>query len=212
MTDPRPAVAAAVDPGSARDVARQILSEEPYLQRRSARPWAGLLERLEEWLIDPLGRLLGSVGRTLPEVGSPPWLLLAALIVVAAVAATVRLAGNRGRERFPRRAAGAADDEDSLGPEELERMADGAERRGAFAEAVRLRFRAGLLRLDDLGAIDLRPGLTNAAAARTLRSSRFDGLAHDFDEVVYGGRPATAGDADEARVEWRHLVAEAGLS
>jgi hypothetical protein len=45
--------------------------------------------------------------------------------------------------------------------------------------------------------------------ALTLRSSHFDGLAVDFDEVVYGGRPATADDVGQARAVWPQVLQEA---
>ena len=60
-----------------------------------------------------------------------------------------------------------------------------------------------------MGALELRPGLTNRAVARALRSARFDGLAVDFDEVVYGGRAATSEDVGEARAEWPAVLAGA---
>jgi hypothetical protein len=37
----------------------------------------------------------------------------------------------------------------------------------------------------------------------------FDVLAFDFDEVVYGGRPAAAADLDAARRRWPEVVAHA---
>jgi len=56
-----------------------------------------------------------------------------------------------------------------------------------------------------------RPSLRvpNAAAGRALRSRHFDSLADDFDEVVYGGRPATPQDVESARSEWPVLLEEA---
>ena len=202
------AVAEHVDTERAREVARQILSEEPFLRRRSPRPFDALLERLGDWFVDPVGRLLASIGRALPEIGSPPWLVLALAVVAAAVVVTVRLARDRSRERILRAAGPAA--QAGMSPAELERMAEAAEQNGDLAGALRLRFRAGLLRLDGAGVIELRPGLTNAAASRAVRSRRFDTLAGDFDEVVYGGRAATTGDVDEARAEWPRLLEEAG--
>jgi hypothetical protein len=92
--------------------------------------------------------------------------------------------------------------EEGLDPDELERRAADAEGRGELDTALRLRFRAGLLRLADAGVLRLRPGLTNAAVSRTLRSRRFDELALDFDEVAYGGRPATPDDVAAARSGW----------
>jgi hypothetical protein len=54
--------------------------------------------------------------------------------------------------------------------------------------------------------VRLRPGLTNAAVSRTLRSPRFDELAGHFDEVAYGGRPATESDVATARSAWPAVV------
>ncbi len=55
----------------------------------------------------------------------------------------------------------------------------------------------------------LRPGLTNSAVGRALRSRDFDGLANDFDEVAYGGRPATPPTSATARSTWPAVVATA---
>jgi hypothetical protein len=42
-----------------------------------------------------------------------------------------------------------------------------------------------------------------------LRNPRFDRLARDFDEVVYGRRPVRAEDLAAARDEWPHVLADA---
>ena len=78
-----------------------------------------------------------------------------------------------------------------------------AEREADYERAVRLRFRAGLLRLD------IEPSTTSGAAARTLRSPTFDALAARFDAIAYGHRPAGADDAAAAREGWRAVLAEA---
>jgi hypothetical protein len=51
--------------------------------------------------------------------------------------------------------------------------------------------------------------LRTREARRALRSSRFDRLARDFDEVVYGRRSPSAADVETARAEWPRVVAEA---
>jgi hypothetical protein len=200
-------LAAVADPARAREAARDILSQEPFSPRRLPRPFAGILRRLGELVVDPVRRFLSRLGDGLPDPGSPPWLVLAAAVVVVAVVVAVRLIRDRGRER-PHR-AGRGGPEESTDPHRLEAQAEEAERRGQLAEALRLRFRAGLVRLDRMGALELRPGLTNRALRRELRSSRFDGLAVNFDEVVYGGRAATADDVGEARAGWPAVLAEA---
>jgi uncharacterized protein DUF4129 len=201
-------LAAVADPARAREVARDILSEEPFSPRRLPRPFAGVLHRLGELFVDPVRRFLSRLGDSLPDAGSPPWLVLAAVVVVVTGVVAIRLIRDRGRER-PGYRAGHGGPEDGTDPHQLEAQAEEAERRGQLAEALRLRFRAGLVRLHRMGALELRPGLTNRALRRQLRSSRFDGLAVDFDEVVYGGRPATADDVGQARTAWPAVLQEA---
>ena len=199
----------AVDPAAARRVAEEILADPRYHPRRGPRPFAGLFRRLGELIGDPVIRFFRSIGDLLPSVGSPPFLALAAAVVVAAVIITVRLSSGRGRQRFARRQSAGLLHDDDLDSDELERRAEEAERAGDLDTALRLRFRAGLGRLDDAGVVRLRPGLTNAAVSRMLRSPDFDELANDFDEVAYGGRPATAADVTIARSTWPAVVTTA---
>jgi hypothetical protein len=198
----------AVDPDAARRVAEDILADPRYHPRRGPRPLAGFFERLGELIVDPIIRFFRSIGDALPSVGSPPWIALAAVVVIAALVVAMRLSSGRGRQRFAARGL-MGDDEHGLGPGELERRADDAERRGDLDAALRLRFLAGLARLDETGVVRFRPGLTNAAVSRALRSRDFDGLATDFDEVAYGGRPATTDDVTTARSIWPSVVATA---
>ena len=53
---------------------------------------------------------------------------------------------------------------------------------------MRLRFRAGLLRLDARELIEYRPSLTTGEVAETIVSPTFDRIGADFDEIAYGGR------------------------
>lgn len=190
----------AVDPDAARRAAEGILADERFHPRRGPRPFAGFFRRLGELVVDPILRFFRSIADVFPDVGTVPWLLLAVAVVVAAALLTARLSARPGRRRFAGRPVGG--DEEGLDPDELERRAAEAEGRGELDTALRLRFRAGLLRLADVGVLRLRPGLTNAAVSRTLRSPRFDQLALDFDEVAYGGRPATPDDIAAARSAW----------
>jgi hypothetical protein len=194
-------VLGAVDPDTARREATEILSDRRFHPRQAPRPFAGFIRRVGELVVDPIIRFFERMGGHLPRVGSRAWLILAAVVVAVAVALTVRLSAGRGRQRFAdgRRLPGG---DDGLDPDELERRADEAERRGDLDAALRLRFRAGLGRLAAAGVVRLRPGLTNAAVSRTLRSSDFDALAGDFDEVAYGGRSATTTDVAAARSAW----------
>ena len=104
------------------------------------------------------------------------------------------------------RATKAAPDGAGLDPDALERDAERAEAAGDLNLAIRLRFRAGLLRLDRAGAIRYRPSLTSSQVAYTLRSRDFEELAARFDAVAYGGRTADADDVSDARDRWPRVV------
>jgi hypothetical protein len=204
----------AVDPDAARRAAETILADRRFHPDRGPRPFAGFFRRVGELIVDPVIRFFDAVGDALPEVGTGAWLGIALVVIIAATVLTVRLSAGRSRQRFPGGRGGGAGDDDGLDPEELERRAEEAERAGDLDGALRLRFRAGLGRLARVGVVRPRPGLTNAAVSRTLRSPRFDELAADFDEIAYGGRPATDDDLVAARSTWPAVLeaAQVGAS
>jgi hypothetical protein len=189
--------------GEARAQARDILAEDRF---RTGRHHEGLLHGL----FVQLGDWLEAIDGALPGGSVTGRLLLVA--VVAAVAGVVASAvGARRRRRAAERVAGPGDVPGAAhqGPAELERRAGEAERAGDLDGAVRLRFAAGLLRLDRAGAIALRPSLTSGEVGRTLRSPRYDGLATTHDAIAYGGRHAADDDAATARETWPVVVGEA---
>jgi UPF0716 family protein affecting phage T7 exclusion len=188
--------------GAARAQARDILSQDRFTaSHRGGNPLRDLLSHV------------GDAVRALTAItpGGPVVDLLALVVLVAAVASVAAsFVARRRASAGPDRGRRAADPAARwIGPQELERRAAQAERDGDLDAAVRLRFQAGLLRLGDARAIDLRPSLTSGEIARQLRSARFDALARTHDAVAYGGRPAAAGDAARAREDWPAVVGEA---
>ncbi len=194
-----------VDPDEARRRAQQILSSRRFRASPTPRPLRGPLQ----WLGDRISSLLGHLA-DLVTASPLIWIsLLAAGIVLIVWFVTRQLA------RRPARAAAAHASRvgavvDSETADELERQADAAEHDGDLARALRLRFRAGLLRLGDRGAIAYRPSLTTGEVRRALDSRRFDGLAGTFEAVTYGGRAADPPAVDTARREWPQVLEESG--
>jgi hypothetical protein len=189
---------------SARRDAERVLAQHRFHEQTLPRPLHGVLA----WLgrrVQPLGRPFSWLAR---KVGGAGLLLTILGIAVALAAALLAFLTARRRAAaaellyFPDSADGAG----SANPAELERLAAQRERDGDFEAAVRLRFRAGLLGLDRARAIRYRASLTTAELSRSLRSDDFDGVAHDFDEIVYGGRPAGAEDARAAREGWLRVL------
>jgi len=115
------------------------------------------------------------------------------------------LALNPGRDRAHGIPGAAAES-----PAALEAAAAEAEARGDFALAVRLRFRAGLLRLDrDARAITYRPSIPTREVRAELASEAFDDLADTFENITYGGDDAEPADTAVARRDWPRVVAAA---
>jgi hypothetical protein len=187
--------------------ARSILHERRFRGSSVPRPFHGILA----WLGDRLafvGRAWDWLARQIPGGGYVLWAIVGGLVVAAAAwggAALVRRREGKLVAGADRRLSAAAGD-----PAGLEREADRAERDGDFELALRLRFRAGLIRLGRARALPLRESLTSGEASSILHLTEFDALARRFDEVVYGRRPAAARDLDEARDSWPRVLDSAG--
>ncbi len=182
-----------------------ILGQRRYRQSRFPHPLQsvfGLIGRAFD-------RLVGWLGDRLPGGRPGGWTLLALLVLLAAGVGARRLLGRAARSDQAGspglEAAPGGDD-----PEVLEREAQAAEARGDLERAVRLRFRAGLLRLDRAGAVELRPSLTSRELTRRLGSGDFERLARSFDAVAYGGRRPEPAEVEDSRAGWARVLAEVG--
>jgi hypothetical protein len=198
-----------VDGNAARATARDILSEPRFREAQPPRPFRGVLNRVGEWLdrnlTDPIGRAIRAFIRWVPGHETTVLVILGTAALALVVFVTMRLARRRVRaaqlEPHIALARGRRDD-----PSDLERRADKAEADGDFATAIRLRFVAGLLRLDRAGAIRYEPSLTTGQVRRKLRSQPFDRVSVFFESVAYGGRTPSAEDAQETKTAWRDVL------
>jgi len=151
------------------------------------------------------------------------WVVIGLGVIALAVglgALVVNIIRNRGRDGHEDDAEPDAETEVGLietdsatvrsgSPDELDRLADVAEREGDYFTAVRLRFRAGVLRLHASQRIELDRDTTTGILRRTLADPRFDVLSRRFDEIVYGEQGAGAADVAQQRSLWPQiLVAE----
>jgi hypothetical protein len=192
------------DPAGARAEAREILAGARFSPPELPGPFRGALRRLSDWLA-PVADVIPALDDLLPGGRPVVWILGLVLIGgLAALLAGRTLSRRAGGERRAAAAAGAAPDD----PDALERRAREAAARGDHELALRLGFRAGLIRLDRHGVIELRPSLATGDVARAVHTDAFDRVAARFDEVVYGGRPAAAGDADAARAAYAAVLDE----
>jgi hypothetical protein len=175
-----------IDPDDAREAAAHELADPVY---RAAEP---------SWLdraLTAVGRWLGDLLSTLAGAGAGGLVIL--LILTVAVIAVIRLRMGRlsragrtgGGPVFPAGQPHSADD--------YRRAAEEAVARGDFSAAVRERFRAVVRELEARGVLDERSGRTvdecAAQAGQRLPdlAGQLRAAATLFDDVVYGGRPAT---------------------
>jgi Domain of unknown function (DUF4129) len=152
-----------------------------------------VLDRVTQWVLDQLSELLAQAGSVSP--GGYPGLavlgLLAVLVVVAirlTVGRVERVTSGRDTvfEQLPRSAA------------QYRQAADDYAARAAWAPAVRERLRAIVRDLEQRDLLEVRPGRTaDEAAAEAGRvlpdcAAGLHEAARIFDDVWYGGRPATS--------------------
>lgn len=201
-----------VDPAGARDAARTILGRREFRPEREPKPLEGPLR----WVSDRLNGVANWIGRAISDTFS--WIFdlfpglagtilgIAICVGLAAVVVALIVRNRAARQPAGPGAPGTAAAPDD--PDALDRAADAATAAGEYATAIRLRYRAGLIRLDRAAVIDLRPWNTSATLMRRIGSSRFDDLTGTFEAVAYGGRTATNSDAASARTEWPTLLAE----
>ena len=203
LRGPRPPSESASPAALARGILAQRRFRGSSLPRPLHRPlsWlGGELQRLSQ----RLGRVYRAIAHRLPGGAATFWTVVCLLLAAAAALVAFRLGRRRAGRLLEARAPRAQEPRGD--PAGLERDAERAERAGDFELALRLRFQAGLLRLAAAHAIPARQQLTNGEIARRLASSSFAGVAHDFDEVVYGGRGASGDDVRRAADGWARVL------
>jgi hypothetical protein len=189
----------------ARHQAQSILTERRFRSGPIPRPLHGLLSdvgRALESPLEALNELVEKLGTITPGGTIVVWAVLA--VILLGLSALLATHGARRSLRDRDTSAGTATGARPLSAAALERSALAAEREGHHAEAVRLRFRAGLMQLAEKQLV--APSMLNVEVSRALGSRRFDELARRFDEIVYGGRPALEDDVRISRVEWAELL------
>jgi uncharacterized protein DUF4129 len=183
--------------------ARDLLEERRFRGAELPRPFAGPLEWLGD-RVEPAVDWLNDRGARVPGGPIVLWTVLAAGVLLAAGTITSTTIRRRALAIERARAAALPATED---PRALEREAERAERDGDWERSVRLRFRAGLLRLDRRNVIVYRPSLTTGEVARAVGSPAFREVGERFDAIAYGGRPAQREDAEHARRGWAEVLA-----
>lgn len=182
------AAVAPVGRDEARTAAERELSKGIYHQNEP-----GPIVRAFEAVIDWISRFLDRLASGAPGGSLGPLVLLGILLVVAAVVLWRAGPIRRGARTQPPHVELSGE----VGAEQHRRRADEHAAAGRFADAVRERMRAIVRELETRGVLDPRPGRTadevarEAGAAVPAIAGDLRAAAEVFDEVWYGGRPAT---------------------
>lgn len=104
--------------------------------------------------------------------------------------------------------------DESLRGDELRETADSLAREGRYSQALSAMYRWTLTRLDDMGVISLRRGLTNREILRALKNQQDRGrvmaeMVPLFNRVRFGGVPCNKQEYDRFSALCRQLTGDA---
>lgn len=174
------------------------------VRERITRALAAVWERIVEWLF-PSGTEDPAAPTSTTDPRRPSFGLLL-LIAVGVIAVLVARSIAKGRMRFETEEERRTQVDERGDAAGLERLAAEAAEQGRYDDAVRLQFRAGLLRLDDLEVIDFEPTIPTGAVRTAVRLTEFDDVAAQFERVAYSDYEASSDDLPAQATGWRAIL------
>jgi Domain of unknown function (DUF4129) len=182
------------DPEVVREAVREVLSRPEFRP-----PDRSLAERVFDWVLEMVGRLLAALGGS--GAGGIVGLVLLALVLLGVIVLAARF--SRGLTPSPEVAA-AVPGGARRSAAEWRAEADAHERAGAWREAVRSRYRALVADLAARGLVEEVPGRTAGEYRREVGRSLPDAApdfagATELFEVAWYGRGGT-GSQDAAHL------------
>ena len=183
------------DPRQVREVVHEVLSRPEFRP-----PQRSLTERVLDWVLEGIGRLLAALGGS--GAGGIVGLVLLALVLVGVGVLAARF--SRGLTPSPEVAAAVPGGwRRSAGDWRAE--AEAQERAGAWRTAVRSRYRALVADLASRGLVEEVPGRTAGEYRREVgralpeAATDFAGATELFEVAWYGRSSTGAGDAAHLR-------------
>ena len=183
------------DPQQVREVVREVLSRPEFRP-----PQRSLTERLFDWVLELIGRLLAALGGS--GAGGIVGLILLALVLAGVGVLAARF--SRGLTPSPEVAA-AVPGGRRRSAAEWRAEAEAHERAGAWREAVRSRYRALVADLAARGLVEEVPGRTAGEYRRQVgralpeAATDFAGATELFEVAWYGRSSTGVGDAAHLR-------------
>lgn len=202
------AAAALPPPDEIRRKAAEVLERPEYQSDTPTGDGSqSLALRIIEWILESIRWLADSLS-FLPDVIRYP--IIVGLIALLIYVAYRIIRGIAGAARLPERGLSTRTRHDTAkSPVEFESLAQAAIDEGRVIEAVRLLFRAGLLRIEQAEKRPQRPGVTNRELLRKYRATPIQEPLRVFVETIdfkwYGGQPASSEDFERCRTAYAEL-------
>ena len=202
------AAAALPPPDEIRRKAAEVLARPEYQADTPAGDGSqSLALRIIEWILEAIGWLAGVLS-FLPDVLR--YLIIAGLVALLIYVAYRIIRGIAGAARLPERGVSTRSRHDTArSPAEFESLAQAAMDEGRVIEAVRLLFRASLLRIEQAEKRPQRLGVTNRELLRKYRATPIQEPLRVFVETIdfkwYGGQPASSEDFERCRTAYAEL-------
>jgi len=194
------------DPRQVREVVHEVLSRPEFRP-----PQRSLTERVLDWVLEGIGRLLAALGGS--GAGGIVGLVLLALVLVGVGVLAARF--SRGLTPSPEVAA-AVPGGRRRSAAEWRAEAEAHERAGAWREAVRSRYRALVADLATRGLVEEVPGRTAGEYRREVgralpeAATDFAGATELFEVAWYGRSGTGAGEAARLRDLSERVLRRAG--
>lgn len=188
------------DAESIRQTAGEVLAKDEYDLGRVTDREPGIIWEFLSWIWEKIVAFSHLMQGFPAPLRWLLYLVLTALLVLLVWHIGYTLSrGLRVRDRAPR----ATQRGRSRDPRELERLAEEAFGRNDYVEAVRLLFRAAILRLENAEQRPNRPGLTNRELLRRYRATPVHSSLRQFVDVLdlawYGGHECRLADYQACR-------------
>jgi hypothetical protein len=202
----------------ARQQAHQILSNPPYISPKNStpRPFAGILHAIGRGLeiaFGPMARwvshhLFAAIGSGFTHVFGG-WAPVIGIGLTVALGVALAFLLVHRRSRIAARSEGQAMVNPTLDPADLEAQAERLAVGGDYAGSFRLRFEAGLMRLESIGLIAGQRTRTDADLTDHIGSAAFDRLARRHEAITFAAQPASERDDIQARTDWPQVPQQA---
>jgi hypothetical protein len=183
------------DPQEVREVVREVLARPEFRP-----PERSLMERVLDWVLEAIGRLLAALGGS--GAGGIVGLILLALVLVGVGILAARF--SRGLTPSPEVAAAVVGGR-RRSAAEWRAEAEAQERAGAWRDAVRSRYRALVADLAARGLVEEVPGRTAGEYRREVgralpaATGDFAGATELFEVAWYGRADTGPGEAAHLR-------------